>query len=770
MFEQLPEELRLTPKWCIGGPDKSPWTTSGRHADVNDPATWTDSYSATLVAGQWGAPVGFILGEDDLYTCIDLDIKNEITHPDKPSVWTKPDQIERYHRIIQAFNSYTEHSYSGFGYHIWVKGKIGSGCRRDGVEVYSQQRFIICTGNVVVNAPIEERQELLQVLVDEIRQAAQTSVTTLVELDPAESDNAIWEKAVTANNAQKFLELWSGNWQGMGYPSQSEADLALLSMLCFYTKSNEQVRRIFRYSGLGQREKAVKNNRYIDRTLIMIRARQEREDLQTEAARDIAAKFSSNLMLPAAPIAQEGSQPLNPNVQQAEIRPEVNLDWPPGLAGEIAQWIYSISPRPVKEISIVAALGFLSGLCGRAFNINGSGLNTYIVLVARSAIGKEALNSGISRLMNIMSSTCPNISNFVDFASYVSGPALTKAVISRGSLVNISGEWGRKLRRMAADKTDGPMDSLRTDMTNLYQKSGRGSSVGGIGYSDKDKNMLSNHAVAYSMIGETTPTTFYESLTSSMMEDGFLSRFITIEYKGDRPPLNPINDVMVSENIGNTVTNLYAKIESTPPDFANEVAMSREAQEMLDTFDKFCDLQINSTDEEMQRQMWNRAHLKALKISALLAVGDNAHAPCIQQYHAEWALSLIYRDIQILQSKMDQGDVGNTDDTRDKKALSIIKEFFSKPLPKGYRIPKEIQANGIIPHRYLQTRLSRNAAFYSHKLGVTAAVNLTLKSLADSGYLEEISKDALTRNGVPAGIGKCYQMLSDPSPLDKEMQ
>jgi hypothetical protein len=64
------------------------------------------------------------------------------------------------------------------------------------------------------------------------------------------------------------------------------------------------------------------------------------------------------------------------------------LDWPPGFAGEIARYIHGAALRPVKEVAVVGTLGLLAGICGRQWHIPESGLNVYLVLVARSAIGK----------------------------------------------------------------------------------------------------------------------------------------------------------------------------------------------------------------------------------------------------------------------------------------------------------------------------------------------------------------------------------------------
>ncbi|WP_284125396.1 hypothetical protein, partial [Klebsiella pneumoniae] len=60
---------------------------------------------------------------------------------------------ERYRSIVSTFHSYTEVSKSGWGLHLWLYGKSDLGKRRDSVEIYSQYRFIICTGEHLQGTP-----------------------------------------------------------------------------------------------------------------------------------------------------------------------------------------------------------------------------------------------------------------------------------------------------------------------------------------------------------------------------------------------------------------------------------------------------------------------------------------------------------------------------------------------------------------------------------------------------------------------------------------
>lgn len=760
-LDQFPEELRWARQWCIAGPDKSPYTVSSKglhRADVTNPDHWLDFETALEAAEQHATSIGYVLCETDAYTCIDLDVKdrdNEIN----PEKWTTQEQLNRFWSIVQAFDSYTEKSRSGKGLHIWVRGNIGKGCRRDGVEVYSQERFIICTGDIVVHKPVEDRQELLGILVSEMAVNETNNTNELVEVEAAEADDIIWQRAATAANNDKFIPLCEGRWQDLGFPSQSEADLALMSMFCFYSKSNSQCRRLFRQTELGKREKAVKNDRYLNYTLSRVRSRQAQEEEQlivnTGLAQDLVKRMQQEARQPE-PAPQAVSVALLSPLPRVH---DEGITWPPGFAGQIAGYIYRSSPRPVKEVAIVAALGLLAGICGKPFSIPGSGLNQYIILVARSAIGKEAMHSGIASLMESLRSRLPQAMNFVDFADFASGPALMKAVAANPCFVNVAGEWGRKLKRLSNDRIDGPMQQLRTVMTNLYQKSGPASIVGGISYSNKDQNIQSVSGVSYSMIGETTPSTLYESLTESMMEDGFLSRFTIVEYNGDRPAHNYEALKEPDQALADALAQLcHHSLTLLSRNARQDVGRTQEAAQILYNFDLECDANINSTEDESYRQMWNRAALKVTRIAALLAVADNFMHPVIETHHVTWAIDIVHRDIKLMSRKLNDGDVGIDDTSRERKMLSIIKDVIKNGYPPSMAVTRAMIVDGIVPRRYLIMKLGKHPAFATFRAGSMNAVDSTIRGLIDSGYIADVPKDTLSKKYCYTG--RCFQVIN----------
>lgn len=769
-WARLPDELKQLRQWCVAGPDnsgslKAPYraTQSGLvNASPVNHEHWMDFNTACAWAAHQGWGIGFVLQASDPYTVIDIDVKNAVNYPNNPELWTTQPDLDRYWSMANVFDSYVEMSRSGQGLHIWVRGGIGAGCKRDGVELYSQQRFIVCTGNVLLDKPIAERQFLLEQMASRMRLPGSDKLD-LEELDEEYTDDEVLERALNAGNAGKFNQLCAmtagpdGTWSSE-YPSQSEADLALMSIFTFYSKSNEQCRRLFRCTGLGKRDKATKDDRYLDNTLRLIRTRQQREQVVDQSTRALAESLVRELQAKQLQQAQQGvpagqSTPIPQNDQKS-------LDWPPGFVGWLAQHVYSSSARPVKEVSIISALGLMAGVCGKAYLIPGSGLNLYIILVARSAIGKEAMHGGIGAILSEMRNQLPQIQQFVDFSDFVSGPSLVKACSANQSFVNVAGEWGRKLKRMASeDGRDAQMQQLRTVMTNLYQKSGPTSVVGGLTYSNKEQNIASVSGVAFSMIGETTPGTFYDALTETMMEDGFLSRFTIIEYDGERPPLNPYPVKQMVPQVKEQLHRVcFQALSLLGQHETCDVQFLPEAKAMLDAFDKECDAEINKTTDESWRQMWNRAHLKVLRIAALLAVGDNHIAPTVFPNHAQWALDLIRRDIALFMRRIDSGDVGTGDAARNRKLLALMREYMEQPVAPSYNIPDRMQKDAVIPRKLLQLRCARLSSFTTHRLGANAAMDLTLRSLCDSGYIVELDKTkSVTQYNYH---GKCYRIIS----------
>jgi len=257
LVEKIPEELRRRPQWVVWKLEKRvdkltkvPYSpSSGDYARSNSSETWgtfTEAREAALAED--GAGIGFVFTAEDMFCGVDLD---ECLNPETGEV--EPWALE----IVEELGSYTEISPGGTGLHVIVRAELPEGRRRtDKAEMYDQGRFFTMTGRLLPGTPasIEERQEELE----RLHRRLFSEPNPHANGNRSNSHNAggftgddreIVERASRAKNGEKFRRLWAGDRSG--YASRSEADLALVSLLAFWTGGDEaRMDTLFRASGL----------------------------------------------------------------------------------------------------------------------------------------------------------------------------------------------------------------------------------------------------------------------------------------------------------------------------------------------------------------------------------------------------------------------------------------------------------------------------------------------------------------------------------------
>lgn len=258
MYEQIPQEIKALPNWICwdavpdekrGKIKKVPINAlTGGGAMSNNPSTWCD-FDTAVRASEKHSGIGFMFGGCP-YFGVDIDGKEE--------------ELEAYQRgengniiseFISTLQSYTEISQSGKGIHIICRGTLPKRGRRKGsVEMYEDGRFFVMTGNSCSEyAGISDCTESIKPLHEKYiggGREPQAKVRPAVSLSSADD---IVKAAAGAKNGGKFVALYGGDTAG--YTSSSEADMALCSILAFWTGCDaSKMDVIFRSSGL-MREK-----------------------------------------------------------------------------------------------------------------------------------------------------------------------------------------------------------------------------------------------------------------------------------------------------------------------------------------------------------------------------------------------------------------------------------------------------------------------------------------------------------------------------------
>lgn len=236
----IPQELKERKQWVCWSGDKLPKNPmTGGNAMSNNPSTWGDYDTAVEAVKKFHFDgVGFMFAPP--YFGVDLDKCLDDT-----------DFVDEF---VEGLRSYNEISKSGNGIHIICKGSLPEGGRRRGrVEMYSEGRYFIMTGNQYNSkydqiVDCTERIKVLhsKYLPDLTPQTIRDTQFVRLEM----SDTDIIDKARACKTGRVFQLLYEGAWQGL-FNSQSEADLALCGQLAFWCQKDEaQIDRIFRSSGL----------------------------------------------------------------------------------------------------------------------------------------------------------------------------------------------------------------------------------------------------------------------------------------------------------------------------------------------------------------------------------------------------------------------------------------------------------------------------------------------------------------------------------------
>jgi hypothetical protein len=265
----IPAELRALPQWVTwkwernekGRWTKVPYQVNGRYkASTTERKTW-GTFAEALATVQAGRAdgVGFVFTSDDAYFGADID---DLRNPETGELTAEAQAI------IGAFATYTDVSPTETGVKLVGIGTVPTGGNKTGnFEAYHSVKFFTLTGHRVEGTPAEIRECQAALdsfhktyIVDARKEAESTTLNGKSEEShwrakasgggDLADDGALLAKARGAKNGYLFTALYDLG-DTSRYASESEADLALVSLLAFYTGPDpDRIDRLFRGSRL----------------------------------------------------------------------------------------------------------------------------------------------------------------------------------------------------------------------------------------------------------------------------------------------------------------------------------------------------------------------------------------------------------------------------------------------------------------------------------------------------------------------------------------
>jgi len=543
-----------------------------------------------------------------------------------------------------------------------------------------------------------------------------------------ETNEVVVTRCSTSANGDKFKPLWKGQWQGT-YSSQSEADYALVNMIAFVTPNDDQCRHLFRASGLGQRDKALRDD-YVNTMIGRIRNEQH----------------------PPVDFSQFKPPTVQTMLKPVPAEPQEEVVYPDGLVGEIAQYILDTAIRPIPHVALAGALGLVGGIAGRSYNISHTGLNIYLMLVAGTAIGKEGAAQGINRLVKAVSPKLPAIQQFIGPTEYASGQGMIRQLSQFPCQVAVLSEFGHTLKRISRPDANGADIMWRKTLLDVYNKSGAADVLGSMVYSDTGKNTPAVNAPCLTLLTESSPASLYEGLDEQSIEVGLVPRFLLIECGNKRPPSNPNAFLPPGDPLISKIEILAHRCLSMEANGTHQaVGILPAAATLLADFDVEVDQYINEQNDDSVRQIWSRSHLKALRVCALLAVGLGIDIPGVTAESAQWAIDLVRQDAKSMLRRFGEG-VGGGDPVQ----LARLRHVMVKAVQDtSSRVMKQ---HNVVTHRQLTQRVYALTCFRQDRRGAGEALRRALQVLIDGGEVVQLSPQDVKQHFNTTA--KCYMLTN----------
>lgn len=449
-------------------------------------------------------------------------------------------------------------------------------------------------------------------------------------------------------------------------------------------------------------------------------------------------------------ITTEPMQELEPTSDEVE-HPKL----PPGLLGQLAYFFYVAAYKPVPIVALAGAIAYKAAVFGRAYNIFNTGLNLYITLTAPTGTGKEGATSGINRINDAVRKQVPSLDCIgPNFAS----PQAANRYMAKNSpcVLSIVPEIGHYFQRLNAKNASANDKAMKQFQLAAFNKSGYGEILSGSAFADGTKDFPAIHRPAFSIFGESTQEEYYKAFTEASISEGWIPRFLNLDYSGPRPPSNHNAVTRPDPELVNRLSEAAAHAKFV--EGRNEVIRVRFANDFANQFQRDyeneCDRKINNASNEMTKQLYNRAHMQMSRLAALVAVGVNYIQPMITVEHLEWARSIVDVSLKTTISRFESGKVGEVSPhiIQHEQLLKCLRSYLAKAKKnewqpsfiRNYGITQDHINQRVITHKYIKTMLHRQPAFRNAHNPKQALENM-IQEFVSSGYLIEVKERGMEK-------------------------
>ena len=319
----------------------------------------------------------------------------------------------------------------------------------------------------------------------------------------------------------------------------------------------------------------------------------------------------------------------------------------PGILGQVEAWINATSRKPQPVFATQAAIAFGSIVLGRrSVTTQRNWPSLYLLNIGKSSSGKEHAKWALERLLD----AC-GLSKLIGPSGYTSDSGVLSTLHRQPAHLAVVDEFGKVLEAASVKHAPRAASTLRALMEVWGRADGtlRPQGYSTFGLSDQDADQRADKTIvnpALTLLGMTTPDTFFDHVGSAAARDGFLNRFLIVESDIGRQagqgvePLPPPQAVLDWAKQHAEPRNLI-EAANLPGVAANAriVPFSPGATLAFAAFERRCLELMDQHDADGLGEMLGRTCEIGMRLSLILALGNNEQA--ITRESALWAIEYV---------------------------------------------------------------------------------------------------------------------------------
>lgn len=350
-------------------------------------------------------------------------------------------------------------------------------------------------------------------------------------------------------------------------------------------------------------------------------------------------------------------EPVPVEVITPYVAPAMGEDGPtalPGILGVVTDWINATSRKPQPLFAMQAALAFGSVVLGRRVVTDQRNWpSLYFLNIGKSASGKEHAKWAIEQLLD----AC-QLPHLIGPAGYTSDSGVLSTLAKQPAHIAIVDEFGKTLEAASIKHGARAASAMKALMEAWGRCDGtmRPQGFSTFGMSDADARRIDEKTVrnpALTLLGMTTPETFYESIGTAAARDGFLNRFLIVESDTGRMAGQPVATIEIPEAIREWADWLLQQAAplalASPIPTPLIVPFSPASARLLAAFEADCIRLMDEHEDAGLAEMFGRTTEIAMRLALVMACACRAsrieaeQTECAIAYASYHALRIVQR-------------------------------------------------------------------------------------------------------------------------------